>query len=131
MLSLPHGRILLVCGWALVAFTVYASLASHGPSFGGFSVSDKVQHAFGYFVLMIWFAGLYPRRQHWIVGVGLLLLGGLLEILQGTMTQVRDMDMRDMAANTAGILIGYGLAGFGLATWALRLEAWWTRKHSR
>jgi VanZ family protein len=129
MLSLPHGRILLTIGWILVVMTVYVSLVARGPSMGGlFHVSDKVQHAFAYFVLMVWFAGLYPRRQHWILGVGLFLLGGLLEVLQGTMTTTREMELRDLAANTSGILIGYGLAGFGLANWALRLESWWTRK---
>ena len=28
---------------------------------------------------------------------------------------IQSADLRDLAANTAGILIGYGLAGFGLA----------------
>ncbi len=127
MLPLPHGRWLLAVGWVLVALIVYGSLAPSLPSVG-VSISDKLQHALGYFLLMIWFAGLYPRRQHWMLAVGFLLLGALLEVAQGTLTASREMDVRDLGANAAGIIVGYVLAGFGLANWARRMEAWLTRR---
>lgn len=126
MLPLPHGRVLLVIGWAFIAFTIYGSLNAHGIPMG-ITVNDKIEHAAGYFLLMVWFAGLYPRNRHWMLGLGLFLLGAILEVLQGTMTATREMDIHDLAANTSGILIAYGLCGFGLANWATRVEAWLTR----
>jgi hypothetical protein len=77
---------------------------------------------------MVWFSGLYSRQRHWILALGFLLLGAILEVMQGTFTAVRAMDLHDLGANSAGIVVGFVLAGFGLANWAWRLEAWLTRK---
>lgn len=126
MLSLPHGRIFLAIGWLLIGLIIYGSLASSVPS-PGVQVNDKVQHFTCYFLLTLWFSGLYPRQQHWILGLCFVLLGAILEVLQGAFTQVRMMDVRDLAANTAGIAAAFVLAGFGIANWARRVEAWWTR----
>jgi VanZ family protein len=126
MLPLPHGRILLAIGWALIAFIVYGSLTPGLPSLVT-SFSDKLQHFLGYFLLMIWFAGLYPRRQHWLLALGFFVLGMVLELGQSALTTTRQMDASDVLANTAGIAAGYVFAGFGLANWARWIEAWLTR----
>jgi len=39
----------------------------------------------------------------------------------------RVADPRDMAANTAGIIVGMIAAYVGLGTWAVRVEAWLSR----
>lgn len=126
MLSLPHGRTLLIVGWILVVCIVVGSLL---PKMPGLNVSqgDKVLHFLGYFGITLWFAGLYPRRQLWMVALGAFSLGALLEVLQGTLTANREMDLADLLVNTAGIGSACMLALLGLSRWALRLEAWLTK----
>ena len=121
MLSLPHGRILLVIGWILIAITVYGSLAPGGPPLG-FRIGDKIQHFIGYFVLMLWFAGLYPRERHLMLAVAFFMMGAALELLQGALTTSRDMDIRDMMMNTLGVATALLCARLGLANWARRLD---------
>ena len=126
MLSLPHARIWLVIGWLLITLIVVGSLLPHVPSFG-VGVSDKFQHFGGYFLLMSWFSGLYERRQHWKLALAFFLMGCAIEILQGTFTDTRDMDVRDALANGTGILAAFILARIGLANWTRRVEGLWTR----
>ena len=121
MLSLPHGRILLVIGWILIAVTIYGSLAPDIASLG-FRLGDKVRHFTGYFVLMLWFSGLYPRDRHLMLAVAFFLMGAALELLQGALTTARDMDIRDMVMNTLGVATAFLCARLGLANWARRLD---------
>src|SRR5689334_16672405 len=125
MLSLPHARIWLILGWLLIVGIFAGSLMSQGPSLG-IHVKDKIQHFGSYFILMSWFAGLYPRKHHWVLACIFIAMGGLIEILQGTLTTTREMDIRDFAANTAGVVSALLLARLGLANWARRVESWWT-----
>ncbi len=126
MLSLPHGRVLLVMGWILVIGIVAGSLVPSMPRMS-FSQGDKVLHFLGYFGLTLWFAGLYPRRRLWIIAPGFFCMGALLEVAQGALTTHRQMDMRDLAVNTAGISCASVLALLGLSRWAIRLENWLTK----
>jgi hypothetical protein len=77
MLSLPHGRILLIVGWLLIAAIVIGSLTPAGVDLR-FHVSDKVRHLSSYLVLMLYFSlsffsarcsrscrALSPRRGTW------------------------------------------------------------------
>ena len=126
MLSLPHGRTLLIVGWILVVCIIVGSLLPKVPTLN-VAQGDKVLHFLGYFGITLWFAGLYPRRQLWIVALGAFTLGALLEVAQGTLTAQRQMDLGDLAVNTAGISCACILALLGMSRWALRLEAWLTR----
>jgi hypothetical protein len=121
MLSLPHGRILLVIGWLLIAATIYGSLAPHVPSLG-ISIGDKVRHFLGYFILMSWFSGLYARERHVMLAVAFALMGAALELLQGALTSTRDMDFADLGMNLLGIASAFALARLGLGDWARRLD---------
>lgn len=123
MLSLPHGRVLLIIGWLLVILTIAGSLTPALPRVG-ISLSDKVMHFLGYFSLTIWFAGLYPRKRLWIIAVAFFLMGAVLELLQGTMTTRREMDVVDLGVNTLGILMACVFALLGLSAWAIRFETW-------
>jgi VanZ family protein len=129
MLALPHGRLLLALGWIFVVLVVAGSL---GPPVTGapFSISDKVQHFAAYFVLTLWFTGLYPRDRLLFVVLGFFCLGGLIELLQGLLTETRQMDVIDVAANSLGIAAATVVAALGLSSWALRLEAWWSRRNA-
>lgn len=126
MLSLPHGRLFLVIGWLLIAGIVIGSLMPSVPSLG-VTITDKVQHFTGYFLLMFWFAGLYPKHQHGWLALGFLLMGAAIEILQGTLTTTRAMDWHDLMANAAGIATAFILGRLGFANWARRIEALWNK----
>lgn len=84
-------------------------------------VNDKLEHAGSYCLLMLWFAGMFDRRRHIPIAIILVVLGFTLDVLQLT-TATRDFDMRDVAANTVGILIGLALSLTLLGGWCQRVE---------
>jgi VanZ family protein len=123
LLSLRHPRLWLVCGWILVIFAVVANLVpSHDlPKLGG--INDKLEHVVGYSVLALYFAGMYPKSRYPMIGVALLVMGIVIEGLQGAMKLGREADLRDVYANTVGIVSGLTLALIWLGGWAQRVEA--------
>jgi VanZ family protein len=126
LLALRHPRLWLVSGWIMVVLSIIASIMplTQMPKMG---VSDKVEHVFAYAVLALWFAGIYPKSRYPMIGVALLVMGIVIEGLQGAMNLGRVADMRDVYANTLGIVCGLVLALIWLGGWAQRVEAW-TRK---
>ena len=86
-----------------------------GPGKGQPVIWDKALHFTAYFGLSL-MATIAVRARPvlamWIA-FGLIVMGGLLEIIQG-MTG-RDADIWDEAANTLGVLAGTGLAWAGIA----------------
>jgi VanZ family protein len=123
LLALRHPRLWLVCGWLLIVGAFIASLVPQQdlPRLGG--ISDKLEHIVGYGVLALWFAGIYPRTRYPAIGVALLAMGILIEGLQGAMRLGRQADLRDVYANSIGILCGLALALIWLGGWAMRVEA--------
>jgi hypothetical protein len=121
MMSLPHGRILLLIGWILIAAVVVGSLVPDLPSLG-LSISDKVRHYVAYLILMSWFSGIYPRERHVLLAVAFVLMGAALELMQGLLTATRAMELGDFAMNLLGIATALVLARLGLGNWARRLD---------
>lgn len=107
-------------GWLLVFGVVVGSLLP-GPALPQVSVNDKVEHAGAYCLLMVWFAGLYPRRLYPLIGAVLLALGIGLDLLQG-LTKTRSLELYDIVADLVGIVIGCGLSIWLLGGWCQRLE---------
>lgn len=126
LLPLKHPRAWLVVGWVLIALAVFASLAP-SPALPATGVNDKIEHAFAYTVLALWFAGIYPRSRYLVIAAGLFFMGVAIEWLQGAMSVGRQSDLRDVVANSIGISIGLALAFVWLGGWAQRLEAWTRR----
>jgi VanZ family protein len=124
LLALRHPRLWLASGWILIVLSVIASIApAHDlPTMGG--VSDKVEHVVGYFVLALWFAGIYPRSRYPMIGVALLVMGIVIEGMQAAMHVGRQAELRDVYANSVGIVCGLTLALVWLGGWAQRVEAW-------
>jgi hypothetical protein len=87
------------------------------------AVSDVVQHAAGYGVLMLWFAGLLARGRWLGIAFAFVVLGVGLEWLQGALGIGRVADPRDAAANALGVLLGLALAHLGLGGWMRWVEA--------
>lgn len=127
LLALRHPRLWLVSGWILIVLAVIASIvpAHELPTIGG--VSDKLEHVVGYLVLAVWFAGIYPKSRYPMIGVALLVMGIVIEGLQGAMKVGRQADLRDVYANSVGIVCGLTLALVWLGGWAQRVETWTRR----
>jgi VanZ family protein len=120
VLPLRYPWLWMALGWLLVAGVVIGSL-SPGDVVRTFPLHDKLLHAGSYFLLMVWFAGLYRRSRHIGIALVLLLLGTALDIAQGV-TATRHFDVRDIAANATGILLGLVLSYWLLEGWCQWLE---------
>ncbi|MEI9996074.1 MAG: VanZ family protein [Rhizomicrobium sp.] len=100
--------------WPALLLVIYGELA-HAPVLADVEVHvwDKALHFTAYFglALMTTIAARAERRALWWA-LGLIALGGTLEIVQG-MTG-RDADIFDELANTLGVCGGAGLAWTGV-----------------
>ncbi len=94
-------------GLLLVGTVVYVSLAPFSPSRClAFPESDKAVHFAAYAAMMFWFAQVFPLKPiSFLIASGLILLGILLEILQGR-SGYRTFEYADMAANALGVRLG-------------------------
>ena len=122
-LVLRHPWVWLGLGWTFIVCAITLSLIP-GQKLPHTGVSDKFEHALAYALLTLWFAGIYPRSSYWRVGIGMFALGIAVEIAQGAMPFGREMDFRDVVANSIGIALGLVTAYVGLGGWAQRIEAW-------
>ena len=111
-------------GYGLVVLVVVFSLSPAPPIPVDFPWMDKGLHAMAYGVLMLWFTQLHPQSRYgWLAG-GFVMLGILLEVLQ-SYTGYRSGDYWDVAANSCGTALGWGLAFKGKNTLLHRLEGWY------
>jgi VanZ family protein len=100
---------LLTGGWLYAAALVWLSLSPSPPD-PGFAYGDKLGHLAAYSLLMFWFCGLYRYRNTRLAyGIGWILLGAALEIAQSA-TGYRSFEFGDMAANSLGVLLGWGIS---------------------
>lgn len=125
VLPLRFPRLWLGLGWLFVSLALFVCLAPESaPGLGElFTVNDKVEHATGYMLLTVWFAGMYPRSRYPWIAIALFAMGVMVEFLQGWMSLGRNRDAFDVLANTIGIVIGLGLAVTVLNRWSQRVEA--------
>ena len=93
--------------------------------------SDKLWHFLTYFVLALFSSGIVPADRLWRLAVRFLVLGAGLEVAQALLTDTREADWADMAANAAGILCAWLIASGGRAGWARHVEAWLVRRTER
>ena len=120
MLPLRHPFVWLLPGWGLVLLVAGGSLIP-GAVVTSFSSADKLVHALSYFLLMVWFAGLYAKRRHVAIALSLIVLGVVLEFIQARLPY-RWFDPLDLLANAAGTLLGLVLSFTLLAGWCQRVE---------
>ena len=124
MRSLRLSKAWLTLGWFMVGLLVYLSLSPAPPELPGFPLSDKAIHLLSYAWIMLWFGFIYtPGRKYLLLGLTLILLGVLLEILQGA-SGYRSMEFSDASVNGLGVFAGWLLARTRLSSsllWAERL----------
>jgi VanZ family protein len=103
----------------LVAFIVAVSLAPQ-PVVSSQALSDKAGHYLAYLALALLGSGIAAPAGLWRTMLRCFLLGAALELAQGLVTEERVASLADLAANAAGILTAWVVAGQGRAGWGLR-----------
>ena len=93
-----------IFGFGLVLATVLLLMPSYAVP-KAFDFYDKAQHSLVFVTLTL--AGLmaYPERLK-AVCLGLCVYGGLIEVLQSTVTTTRHGDVVDWFADSVGIVVG-------------------------
>lgn len=134
MLPLRHVRRWRLAGFALLLLVFVAALmpvAWLWPQKQEFDVwiidADKWLHAITFLLLAIWFSGQYRPQLYWRIGAGLILFGVFIEACQRLLTY-RSAEWFDIAADSAGIVMGLVVAMTGLGGWSLRFEGWLTNR---
>lgn len=121
----------LSLGWSWVLVIMVLSLMPPTPSTQTlFSIpyGDKLAHFLIYLVLMGWFMQLYhTARQRLSYMIGFILLGIILELLQG-ISGIRYADGRDVIANSLGILCAWQLTRKRFADLLFNFEHYWFSK---
>jgi VanZ family protein len=122
LLPLRYPRLWLLLGWLAVAVVIGASLMPAKAVevlFG--SLNDKIEHIVAYAGLMAWFGGMFRRTSLLWIALSFVVLGGVLELLQG-LTPTRTPDIVDLEADSIGVAIGLVLALTVLTRWCQRIE---------
>jgi len=102
-------RLLLAGGWLFAAAIVVLSLMPAPPDID-VPHGDKLGHMAAYSLLTFWFCWLYPAWKTRIAyAAGWIAMGVALEFAQGA-TGYRSFEVADMAANSLGVLLGWGIS---------------------
>jgi len=120
---LRFPRLWLSVGWLAIGLAIFVCLIPSDRLPQPPNLSDKSEHFICYLLLSCWFAGIYPKSRYPLIGFALIVMGIAIEALQGAMHLGREADLRDVYANTIGIICGLTLALAWLGGWALRIES--------
>ena len=102
-------RLILAGGWLYAAAIAFLSLTPSPPHVS-LAYGDKLGHFAAYSLLMFWFCWLYRSRNSRLAyGAGWIAMGIALEFAQGA-TGYRSFELADMAANSLGVLLGWGIS---------------------
>ena len=85
--------------WCAAAFALLMASLPKPPQLPG-SPSDKIQHIVAFGVLAALASAGYRQLAPWKIGVGLSLLGALIELIQMVPTLNRDAEVLDWVADT-------------------------------
>lgn len=96
--------------WLAALSIIVVWVASLLPLLGigklGIAQSDKILHFVAYLVIAFLLARGWPLRPAWKTWLIALACGGLAELGQHLLTQVRQAELLDMVANGAGAFVG-------------------------
>ena len=120
--QLEYYKIWILIGCSFISIIVYLSLIPNPSKAPDYPLQDKVWHLLAYCTLMGWFSQLYTsQKAQIIIAVAFILMGILLEIIQGW-GGYRVFEYLDMLANTAGVFLGWWISARYCAGWLARLD---------
>lgn len=133
MLSMQHliyKRVWIALGCLMLSTVVYASLNSVPHAFRTIMLQDKLAHSVAYASLMVWFAQIFRHDlTRLLLVIGLTGFGLVMEYLQG-MVPSRQFDYMDMLANTAGVVLAWGLTYTWFGDLVVKAEQLYDRLNS-
>lgn len=97
-----------VVGWIGVFLVISLSLVPKAPEFLAADSGNHLGHFLAYMLIMSWFVQLHTERAWCSFAMGFMLLGFVLEVLQGLLGY-RHFDLLDLAANCLGVSAGWAL----------------------
>lgn len=102
-------RVLVLAFWAALLFALVMALLPRPPQLPG-NPSDKVQHILAFAVLTVLALAAYARTSPVVIGLGLAVLGGLIEFAQLIPSLGRDGAWLDWAADCGAVIVVLALA---------------------
>jgi len=128
VLPLQYQRRWKIAGVLLLIAVLAAAMApelfpTSATSAPWSNLSDKWLHGITFAFMAIWYSGQFARQSYWMVGLGLLAFGLLIEFCQSLVTY-RTAETGDLIADILGILAGLTMALVGLGGWSARVETW-------
>lgn len=138
MYSLKSKWLWLAFGLAGLGVMIYFCLVPRVPHFlmtlevslpGGMKDGDKSLHFLMYLCATLYAVQIFRRRHHLTVALVLVMIGGIIECLQGPELK-RKTEVFDFMANIAGAGLGWSLAGLGFSRF-LRLSEVYFRGFTR
>jgi VanZ family protein len=112
------ARLWLGLGWLGLAVVLWGTLTPEPPKLPELPIPqfDKLEHFTAFLILTAWFIAAFPGGRRWLwIGAAFIMLGGLIEILQGW-SGFRDAEWLDWAADCAGVAAGAGYPARWLGT---------------
>lgn len=107
--ALRYSNLWQVIAYLIILSIIVLSLIPNPEKVTPFSASDKILHTLAYAAAMFWFGLCFRRGRLFIIGIILIILGIIIEIIQGQ-TGYRTMSFYDVVANVTGIAIGLMLS---------------------
>ena len=123
MRSLRFGRFWLVSGLVLLMAILVLALSPSNRTVTVELFSDKLMHGLTFFVLMVWFCGIFRMRLAPVIALSLMSYGILIEFLQSRLPY-RSAELGDVIFDCAGILLGWAVSYAGLKVWTQTVEGW-------
>ncbi len=106
----PQTQVKLIRAWAWFSFVLLTALSLMPiPEMVGKNINDLILHLIAYGGVMWSFTQGYPDARTVKLMLGLMLWGGLLEIVQ-SFTSYRFFEGVDLVANSFGVLLGWALS---------------------
>mgnify|MGYP006091892711 FL=1 len=133
MLPLQYQRRWNIAGVLLLIAVLTGAMAPplflwSGTGLPSLMLFDKWLHGITFASMVVWYSGQYARRSYWLLALGLLAFGLLIEFCQ-SLVSYRTAESGDLIADILGILVGLGIALVGLGGWSARVESWLQSKH--
>jgi VanZ family protein len=92
---------LYIAGIIFMSLTPHPAVAKYDPS-----KQDVLSHFSAYFVMMLWHTLIYPARYYLRLAIIFILLGIVLECLQGFM-ETREFNALDILFNSIGVALAW------------------------
>lgn len=120
--SLRYFKLWRALGRALVVAMLVVALVPAPAAIGAVPFGDKIGHAAGFAVLVLWYGQIYDRGADRLRCVaGAIAFGALIELLQA-LVPYRSADLFDLGADALGAVLGLSLLQTPLGVVLSRLE---------